>query len=311
MNFGSNKIILNLILFLITVLSTFFVGLTWSLSFLYADLLSENPDAALEFNLFHDSQVFVLSLVYSITLLGILSGHELGHFLACRHYRINATLPFFIPAPTLVGTLGAFIKIKSPITKKHQLFDIGVAGPLTGFILSVPALIYGLSISKVVPPIPKEGSLIFGEPLLLKIIGNLLFRDIPRDFDVILHPVAFAGWVGIFVTALNLFPIGQLDGGHVAYALLGSRARNLARIFFGIYIILGIFFWIGWFLWALIILILGLKHPRVIDEEMPLSPQRKFIGFVMLLIFILTFIPDPIKGYSSSSLWEGLKNWIF
>ena len=140
-------------------------------------------------------------MIYVIVLLGILMGHELGHFLTCRYYKINATLPYFIPAPTLIGTLGAFIKIKSPITKKQQLFDIGVAGPLVGFVLSVPALIYGLSLSKIIPSLPPEESIIFGEPLLLKIVGGVIFKGVPEGFDVFPHPIAFAGWVGILVTA--------------------------------------------------------------------------------------------------------------
>ncbi|MFP4082109.1 MAG: site-2 protease family protein [Candidatus Aminicenantes bacterium] len=297
---------LNVILFVVTVFSTFFVGITWSLSYKYADVLTRSPEVDLNINIFQDPQVISLSLVYAAVLLGILLGHELGHFLTCQYYRINATLPYFIPAPTLIGTLGAFIKIKSPITRKKQLFDVGVAGPLTGFILSVPALVYGLSLSKAVPAVPREESLVFGEPLLLKMVGSLVFKNVPADFDIILHPVAFAGWVGIFVTALNLFPVGQLDGGHVSYALLGSRSRNIARLFIGIFIFMGIFFWVGWFIWAFLILVLGLKHPRVVDEGTPLSPKRKFIGFLVFVIFILSFIPDPIKGYEGYNLVDML-----
>jgi len=290
--------------------STFFVGITWSLSFKYADVFSQSPQIDLNVKIFEDPQIISLSIVYAIVLIGILLGHELGHFLACQYYKIDATLPYFIPAPTLIGTLGAFIKIKSPITRKQQLFDIGIAGPLVGFILSVPTLIYGLSLSRAVPAIPREESLIFGEPLILKIIGSMIFKNIPPDFDVILHPVAFAGWVGIFVTALNLFPIGQLDGGHISYALLGPKSRNLAKLFLGIFIFMGIFFWIGWFIWVFIIFLMGLRHPRVIDEETPLSPRRKFLGFVIFIIFILSFIPDPIKGYNGSNLIDLIKKFF-
>lgn len=304
------RIWINVILFVVTVFSTFFVGITWALSFRYADVITQNSQINLGLKILEDPQIISLSIIYAVVLIGILLGHELGHFLTCQYYKIDATLPYFIPAPTLIGTLGAFIKIKSPITRKKQLFDIGVAGPLTGFILSVPTLIYGLSLSKAVPAVPREESLIFGEPLILKIVGSMIFRNVPPDFDVILHPIAFAGWVGIFVTALNLFPVGQLDGGHVSYALLGPKSRNLARLFIGIFIFMGFFFWIGWFLWAFIILLLGLRHPRVIDEGTPLSPQRKFLGFVMLIIFILSFIPDPIKGYGSSNLVDLIKKFL-
>ncbi len=304
------KIWLNIILFVVTVLSTFFVGITWSLSFRYADVITRNSEADLSVKIFEDPQIILLSLIYAVVLIGILLSHELGHFLTCQYYKINATLPYFIPAPTLIGTLGAFIKIKSPITRKQQLFDIGVAGPLTGFILSVPALIYGLSLSKAVPAVPREESLIFGEPLILKIVGSVIFKDVPADFDVILHPVAFAGWVGIFVTALNLFPLGQLDGGHVAYALLGPKSRNLAKLFIGIFIFMGFFFWVGWFIWIFIIMLLGLKHPRVVDESTPLSPRRKLLGFVVFIIFILSFIPDPIKGFDGANLVDLIKKFF-
>jgi len=306
----NRRIWLNIILFVATVLSTFFVGITWSLSFKYADVISQSPQIDLNVKIFEDPQIISLSIVYAFVLIGILLGHELGHFLTCQYYKINASLPYFIPAPTLIGTLGAFIKIKSPITRKQQLFDIGVAGPLVGFILSVPTLIYGLSLSRAVPAIPREESLIFGEPLILKIVGSMIFKNIPPDFDVILHPVAFAGWVGIFVTALNLFPIGQLDGGHISYALLGPKSRNLAKLFLGIFIFLGIFFWIGWFIWVFIILLLGLRHPRVVDEGTPLSPRRKLLGFVVFIIFILSFIPDPIKGYDGSNLIDLIKKFF-
>lgn len=304
------KIWINIVLFVATVLSTFFVGINWSLSFKYANAISQTSQINLNIKIFEDPQIISLSIIYAVVLIGILLSHELGHFLTCQHYKIEATLPYFIPAPTLIGTLGAFIKIKSPITRKKQLFDIGVAGPLTGFILSVPALVYGLSLSKVVPAIPKEGSLIFGEPLLLKIIGSIIFKNAPPNFDIILHPVAFAGWVGIFVTALNLFPVGQLDGGHISYALLGPKSRNLAKIFLGVFIFMGFFFWIGWFIWAFLILILGLRHPRVFDEDTPLSPPRKFIGFLVLIIFILSFIPDPIKGYEGANLIELIRKFF-
>lgn len=303
---GKRSIWLNILLFIFTAFSTFFVGIDWSLNYKYAEVLAQNSDFQIGLEILSDPQIISLSIIYVIVLLGILLGHELGHFLACRHYKIDATLPYFIPAPTLIGTLGAFIKIKSPITRKQQLFDIGVAGPLTSFFLSLPALIYGLSISKVVPSLPRENTLVFGESLLLKIIEGVIFKDVPSGFDIVLHPVAFAGWVGILVTALNLFPVGQLDGGHVSYALLGSKSRNFARFFFGIFVVMGIIFWVGWFIWAFIILFLGLRHPRVLDEATHLSPRRKFIGYVIILIFILSFIPDPLKGYNLFDILRGL-----
>jgi len=299
---------LNVLLFILTVFSTFFVGIVLSLNFKYAEVADQSTQLGLEASVFTDPQIIVLGVIYAAVLIGILLGHELGHYLTCRYYRINATLPYFIPAPTLIGTLGAFIKIKSPITRKQHLFDIGVAGPLTGFVLSLPALFYGLSLSKIVPSLPREESLIFGEPLLLKIIGGLTLREVPLGNDIFLHPVAFAGWVGTLVTAFNLFPVGQLDGGHISYALLGPRSKSVARLFFIVFLVMGVFFWVGWFVWALIILVLGLRHPRVIDEEAQLSASRKILGFMALVIFILSFIPAPIKGYN---LFDLLRQFRF
>ena len=167
-----------------------------------------------------------LALLYALVLLAILAAHEMGHYLTCRRYGIEATLPFFIPAPTLIGTMGAFIRIKSPISLKRQLFDVGAAGPLAGFVLALPALAVGLALSKIVPALPRESSIFFGDPLLLKVLAGILGKSAPAGYDLVLHPVAFAGWVGTLVTALNLFPIGQLDGGHIATALFGARART-------------------------------------------------------------------------------------
>jgi hypothetical protein len=305
------KVWLNIVLFVLTIFSTLFVGISLSLNFKYTEVIAQNNLSALDLvEKLKDPQVISLSIIYVVVLLGILLGHEMGHFLTCRYYKINATLPYFIPAPTLIGTFGAFIKIKSPITRKQQLFDIGVAGPLTGFILSVPALAYGLSLSKAVPPIARDEVFVyvFGEPLILKFFAAMIFKDIPPDYSIYLHPVAFAGWVGILVTALNLFPFGQLDGGHISYALFGKKSRNLTRFFLGVFIAMGIFFWVGWFIWAFLLLFMGLKHPPVQDGGAPLSPGRKFISYVVISIFILSFIPDPIKGLS---LFDILKEFLF
>lgn len=289
---------LNLLLFILTILSTIIVGFSWSTSFELAEDLVELPGSEINLNIWQNQRIIVLSVVYALVLLTILVGHELGHYLTCRRYQLEATLPYFIPAPTLVGTLGAFIRIRSPITRKSQLFDIGLAGPLTGFFLSLPAIIYGLANSKLVPSLPQEGTIYFGEPLLLKGLERIIFGRVSERYDIVLHPVGVAGWVGLLITAFNLFPVGQLDGGHIAYALLGHRSRKLGRLVLGLFILMGIFLWIGWFVWAALILVLGLKHPQVADELEKLSPGRRVLGWVAVIIFILSFIPDPIKGYS-------------
>ena len=220
---------LNVVLFVVTCLSAFYVGLSWSVSYLYSDRLASDARFSPPAQAFADLRTIELGVVYAVVLILILLGHEMGHYLTCRRYRLDATLPFFIPAPTLIGTLGAFIRIKSPITRKKHLFDIGVAGPLVGFALSLPALVYGLSQSRIVPALPRDEAIVFGEPLLLKLIEGLLFRNAPAGSDLFLHPVGFAGWVGILVTSFNLFPIGQLDGGHVSYALIGPRSKAIGQ----------------------------------------------------------------------------------
>jgi len=297
---------LNLLLFAFTCASAFFVGLSWSVSYVYSERLAGNSGFSPPAQALAEPRVIGLGLLYALVLLVILLGHEMGHYLTCRRYGIAATLPYFIPAPTLIGTLGAFIRIKSPITRKKHLFDIGIAGPLAGFLLSLPALVYGLSQSKVIPAMPRDEAIVFGEPLLLRFISGILFRDAPAGSDLFLHPVAFAGWVGILVTAFNLFPIGQLDGGHVSYAFLGQRSKSLAKILLVVFLVMGVLFWVGWIVWALIILLLGMKHPRVFDEQERLSASRRVLGLAAVIIFALSFSPAPIKGFS---LLELAKQW--
>jgi membrane-associated protease RseP (regulator of RpoE activity) len=298
--FGRKRPWLNGLLFILTIGSVYFVGL--SQGAVYVLVARDGPQADLTLNsaILADPQVHKLALLYTAVLLAILLGHELGHYLACRRYGIDSTLPYFLPFPNLIGTLGAFIKIRSPIQRKHELFDIGIAGPLTGFLLALPALAYGLSLSGLGVEARGDGWLSLGDPLLLKLLARIFIPAAPSSY--ILHPVAFAGWVGILVTSFNLFPIGQLDGGHLAYALFGSRSKIVARIALVGFSVLGVFFWVGWFVWAALILLVGLKHPPIWDEQTPLSFVRKILAAAMVLIFILSFIPDPIKGYSLLNL---------
>lgn len=298
--FAKDRTWLNVLLFVLTLGSTFLVGLNWSASYVYAQ--AAGPAGGAPLHPLQDPRVLVLSLAYTVVLLVILTGHEMGHYLTCRKYGLSATLPFFIPAPTLIGTMGAFIRIRSPITAKRALFDIGAAGPLAGFILSVPILGIGLALSRVVPALPRDQALIFGEPLLVKLFGAVVFGRLGPGLDVLLHPVAFAGWVGLLVTAINLFPIGQLDGGHILYAVFGSRAKIAGRAFLALFVVMGVFFWAGWLLWAGLILILGVKHPPIWDEGAPLGRARTIWAVLVLAIFVVSFIPAPIEGYDLLSL---------
>jgi len=298
--FAKKRLWLNALLFILTVASVYFVGLSQSATYVLVARGGPRANLSLTPAILGDPQVQKLTLVYAVVLLTILLGHELGHYLACRFYGIDSTLPYFLPFPNLIGTLGAFIKIRSPIHRKQELFDIGVAGPLSGFILALPALAYGLSLSGLSVETTGEGWLSLGDPLLLKLLARLFIPDASSGY--ILHPLAFAGWVGALVTSFNLFPIGQLDGGHVVYALFGSRSKIIARLALAGFVVLGVFFWVGWFVWAVIILLVGLKHPPICDEQAPLSLIRKVLAGVVVLIFILSFIPDPIKGFSLLNL---------
>jgi len=298
--FGKNRAWLNVSLFILTAFSIFFVGLSWSANYRYAEEISRNPNFAMDAGMFKDPQIVFLSALFTLALVLILLGHEMGHYLTCRRYHLKATLPYFIPAPTLLGTMGAFIRIKSPITRKRELFDVGIAGPLMSFVLSVPTLVAGLLLTSKhsVYLMAKEGTLFLGDPLLLKVLASLRFGSLEPGQAVVYHPLVFAGWAGLLVTAMNLFPIGQLDGGHISYALLGPRAKSVGRVFLGVFVVLGVLFWAGWLVWAAAILLIGVKHPPTWDAGTPLGTKRKILGGLALVIFILSFIPDPIQGYN-------------
>jgi membrane-associated protease RseP (regulator of RpoE activity) len=300
--FAKSRPWLNALLFVLTIGSTFVVGLGWSASYRFAETIAANPAFEPGRAEFRDPRVLALALLYAVVLLAILTAHEMGHYLTCRRYGIEATLPFFIPAPTLIGTMGAFIRIKSPILRKRQLFDVGAVGPLAGFALALPVLAIGLALSKTVPALPRENTIFFGDPLLLKVLAGILGKGARPGTDLILHPVAFAGWVGTLVTALNLFPIGQLDGGHIAHALFGTRARTLGRLFLAAFLVMGVFLWVGWLVWAGLILIIGVKHPRTWDDDTPIGTKRTVLAVLIAVIFILSFIPDPVQGYNAFDL---------
>jgi membrane-associated protease RseP (regulator of RpoE activity) len=276
--------------------ATIFTTLVVGTQLAHAFLSEDSVDLSINFFLtifFHPS-ILLAGLPFSFTLLIILLAHEMGHYIACKIYGIEATLPFFIPAPTLIGTLGAFIRIKSPIPNRNALFDVGVAGPLAGFVFAVPALAMSLLYSRILPTAPPSaGTIVFGDPLILKIIERIIGLNVPAGYDVYLHPVGFAAWVGIFATALNLLPIGQLDGGHILYSLFGRRHLLLSRLFTAILIPLGLIYWAGWLMWAAAMLVLGTRHPRLINEDSPLGQGRRWVAFASLVIFILCFTLSP------------------
>jgi membrane-associated protease RseP (regulator of RpoE activity) len=241
---------------------------------------------------------------YSGTLLGILGAHEMGHYLLCRRYDVDASLPYFIPMPPpplffLTGTLGAVIRIREAFPSRKVLFDIGVAGPIAGFVVLVPALFYGMTLSNVVPE-PTQGTLLFlGEPLLLKLATYAIIGPVRDGYTVNIHPMVFAAWFGILATAINLLPFGQLDGGHITYATLGRWSTPISVATVGTTIAMTVFVTINWLLMSLIMIVmlfmLGPRHPRVLYEHEPLGLGRNLIAIFALIMFILCFTPVPIQ----------------
>lgn len=294
-----------IVLFLLTLLSTFTVG---------AGMVLTDPN-----------QPFVLldGWVFAVPLMGILLFHELGHYFLARRHNIETSPPYFIPFPNLIGTVGAFISIRSPIYNRKQLLDIGAAGPLAGFVPSVIMLAIGYRFSEVAVVPAGVEFLSFGDSILTRAIQSIMLGPIPEGYSVWIHPVGLAGWVGLFVTMLNLLPIWMLDGGHIAYALLGRKQWSLGPAVFAAIVLLGLLVEPWWLyilgLWALLIVIyavvarlfmgaripLGalfsgraLRHPPVMNEE-PLDGVRRLVGWLALAILLLSFIPAPIRFIST------------
>lgn len=236
--------------------------------------------------------ILLKGLPYSLSLLLILMAHEMGHYLACRYYRIDASLPYFLPAPTFIGTFGAFIRFRAAVPGRKELFDVGVAGPLAGFAMVIPLLGVGLALSKVVPGLGGHADLVLGSPLLLRLLEEWLFPG-AATMDIYLHPVARAAWVGMLATALNLLPVGQLDGGHLVYACFGERHRQISITACLLLAPLGLVYW-PWFLWSAVLLFLGRKHFAVYSSG-PLGAARYRVLALAALLFALCFIPAPVQ----------------
>lgn len=291
---------INLVLFLATLISTLWVG---ALNHLEGGIW---PGSLAE---------WALGLPFAATLLGILATHEFGHYFAARYHRVAVTLPYFIPMPLGFGTLGAVIRMKEPVPNRRKLFDIGVAGPLAGLVVAVPLLVYGLRISEVMVPPPLPGAVLEGNSILYYVIKILVFgRPLPdptTGLDVMLSDVAFAAWIGLLVTALNLLPVGQLDGGHTVFGLFGERARTINLAAMAGMFVLGVaglppvqaifpwlvnVGWTGWFVWLVLISVLGGPfHPPALDDVTELDRKRRWIGYLVLFVFIITFVPVPLR----------------
>jgi membrane-associated protease RseP (regulator of RpoE activity) len=298
--------VVNLVLFVATLLSTLYVGM----------LIEDSVTIVTGWDLI-DPRNLLTGWPFAVALLSILLAHEFGHYFAARYHKVAVTLPYFIPMPFGFGTLGAFIQLREPIADRRKLFDIGVAGPIAGLLLAVPLLFIGLSNAQVMVAPSEPGSMFLGNSLLTHAAQFLTFGRVLPDAatgeDVILNQITFAAWIGLLVTALNLLPVGQLDGGHTVFALFGERARpvNIAALS-----VMGVLAaaslepvqrvlpWLanvaysGWFVWILLILfVIGPFHPPALDDVTTLDPRRRLIGFVVILLFILTFVPVPIKVF--------------
>ena len=247
-------------------------------------------------NPFQEPLRLIEGIPFSLTLLTILLTHELGHFFASRTHGVQASLPYFIPAPPpfLAGTFGAVIKTRSPIMDKRALLDIGAIGPLAGFLTSIVVTVIGLNFSTIIT-IPEEKEVLgLGSSLIFSILSYLVIGPVPEGQDILLNPIAFAGWIGFFITSLNLLPIGQLDGGHIIYAVFGKWHRLISITMIVTLTVFGIFTWQGWLFWAILVTLLGIKHPPLMDGQIALDRRRKIIGWLSLAVFVLTFIPLPI-----------------
>jgi membrane-associated protease RseP (regulator of RpoE activity) len=281
------------LLFLLTLVSTLAVGAQFASA--YAAGQSPNFDDFFSTYtaLLAHPQLLLAGVPFAFTLIGILLAHELGHFFACRYYGISASYPYFIPAPTLIGTLGAFIRIRSPIYNRRALFDVGLAGPVVGFLFAIPALAIAVMYSKVIPLSEARASIVFGQPLALRFLAMILRPGVPPG-DLLLHPIGRAAWVGLFATALNLLPGGQLDGGHILYSVASKYHKKITMAVALLLVPLGYFFWGGWILWSVILLAIGFRHPPLLNRWEKIDRARMVWAGVAILIFILCFMPMPI-----------------
>jgi membrane-associated protease RseP (regulator of RpoE activity) len=288
-----NRLWLHLLLFAVTLATATIAG-----AFHYVSFISEFGRQRVELT----ESLLVSGFWYSGTFLGILLAHELGHYLFCRHYQIDASLPYFIPLPPflfLTGTLGAVIRIREPFRTKAELFDIGIAGPIGGLLVLLPALFFGLKLSTIVPA-PTEGLILnLGEPLLFQWATHLVWGTIPTGYSLNMHPVVFACWFGMFATALNLLPFGQLDGGHITYAVFGDRTARAISAVTALAPVAMIVLSTAWIAPAVMMAIMwrltGLRHPSILNPYEPLSPGRRAFAFVGLVALLICFTPTPLR----------------
>jgi len=283
-------------LFLLTLLTSLLAGAHFAAAYAHNQAASFDAFFQMFPLAYHHPSLLLSGLPFAVTLLTILLAHELGHYFACRHHHIHSSYPFFIPAPTLIGTFGAFILIRSPIRSSRALFDVGASGPLVGFLFALPPLAYGVLHARVIPALGSDGNadLIFGVPLVLKLVTAVLQPN-AQAADLLLHPVGRAAWVGLFATALNLLPVGQLDGGHIVRSVSPTAHRWVSLLLPLVLIPLGFFVWKGWYFWAAILLGLRFFRMAPIYDPTPLDPDRRFGAVIALVVFLLCFMANPLK----------------
>lgn len=277
----------NVILFLATCLSTLLVGALSMQTFYGVDI-----ETAF-YNLWRQPATVLSGVPFCLAIMSILFAHEMGHYLTCRHYGIDASLPYFIPFPNHVGTMGAFIKIRSPIYDRGQLLEVGVAGPIAGFVVAVAALVISMGLGRFVPLDGSEEGILLGEPLIFQGVKYLLGMTPPEGMDLYMHPVTFAAWFGFLATALNLLPAAQLDGGHITYAMFRGYHKWISWGVVLTLLPLAIFYWPGWYVWIILLLVIKLWHPATIDDDIPLRPRQVVLGLIGFVLLILCFTPAP------------------
>ena len=282
-------------LFLLTLLTSLLAGAHFAAAYAHGQAASFDTLFRMFTQAYRQPGVLLSGMPFAVTLLTILLAHELGHYFACRHHHIHSSYPFFIPAPTLIGTFGAFILIRSSIRSSRALFDVGASGPLVGFVFALPALAYGVLHARIVPSLALDpnADVVFGVPLILKLMTAVVQPN-AHAADLLLHPVGRAAWVGLFATALNLLPVGQLDGGHIVRSISPRAHRVISLLLPAVLVALGVFLWRGWLLWALILLGLRFFRMAPIYDPVPLDPNRRFGAFLALVVFVLCFMPSPL-----------------
>jgi hypothetical protein len=284
---------LNALLFLATLLTTTIFGSAVVQCFQAGQPLDLDVVWESYVRFAHADPTVLYGLYFSLPLLLIYLTHEMGHYVKCRMLGVDASLPYFLPSPTLFGTWGAFIRIRSPIYTRKELFDIGIAGPIAGFIMLLPFLTAGVFLSRVMPAGVAPGQFMLGDPLILRLV-EWLFLGAAGPTRILLHPMALAAWVGLLATAMNLLPMGQLDGGHIVYALVGERAhRIISTSVIGVLLLLGFGYWAWWFL-AVIAFFFLRRHTLVYDQA-PVGRGRIVLAALALLIFVLSFSMVPVR----------------